>query len=79
MLSQHMSLLVYKVSAFILFPCASFNKISVIPIWHKADILAVMLSGIYKMIFFCQFPDLLFVCIFSQREPGMGQLTLVIK
>jgi hypothetical protein len=52
MLSKNISGYIKEVTAFIFFVCIIFNKLGVITIYNKAYVLAVMLFGIDKTIFF---------------------------
>ena len=53
------------------FSCILFNKLFIVPVRYKTDILTVLLPGIVKTVLLRQFPHPV-LCQFPQRETDMG-------
>ena len=75
MFAKNVAVLVCKISCWIVLTCKSADKSCIIPIWNKADILAVRLICIEEILLICNHTGLVLVHI-PKREHGMCQLLL---
>ena len=57
--AEDFSLLIYEITRFGSLSGILFNKGRIIPVWHKADILAVRFIGIDKALLLCNLTDFL--------------------
>ena len=73
--SDYITVNIDKITVGICFTEITFNKLSVITVGNKANILTVTLACIQEMLFLCNFADFRFR-IFTQRKLNMCKLIL---
>ena len=73
--SDYITVNIDKITVGICFTEITFNKLSVIPVGNKANILAVTLACVQEMLLLCNFADFRFR-IFAQRKLNMRKLIL---
>ena len=73
--AEDFSLLIYEITRFGSLSGILFNKGRIIPVRHKADILAVRFIGIDKALLLCNLTDF-FLGVGAKRKERMGKLIL---